>query len=69
MNSSDLQTWLDTWGLTPTHGAKVLKIHKSKMSEYLSESRPLPPYIAAHVETFNELSKAKAQKLIKLRLK
>ncbi len=68
MNASDLQAWLDAWGLTPTDGAKVLKIQKSKMSEYLSESRTLPPYIASHVETFNELSKAKAHKLIKKRL-
>lgn len=68
LNTSNLQVWLDTWGLSPTDGAKVLKIQKSKMSEYLSESRPLPPYIAAHVETFNELSKSKAQKIIKSRL-
>ena len=68
MNATDLQAWLDAWELSPTDGAKVLKIQKSKMSEYLSESRTLPPYIAAHVETFNELSKSKGQKIIKKRL-
>ncbi|EPT9268175.1 TPA: hypothetical protein ACGUPI_004348 [Vibrio vulnificus] len=68
MNASDLQAWLDAWELSPTDGAKVLKIQKSKMSEYLSEARPLPPYIAAHVETFNELAKSKGQKLIQKRL-
>ena len=68
MNASDLQAWLDAWELSSTDGAKVLKIQKSKMSEYLSETRPLPPYIAAHVETFNELAKAKGRKLINKRL-
>ncbi|MBF4374396.1 hypothetical protein EAY46_15110 [Vibrio anguillarum] len=69
LNASDLQAWLDAWELSPTDGSKVLKIQKSKMSEYLSGARPnVPPYILAHVETFNELSKIKAQKLIKKRL-
>lgn len=68
MNSADLQAWLNKWELSDSDGAKVLKIQKSKMSEYLSESRPLPPYIAAHVETFNELAKNKGHKLIKKRL-
>lgn len=68
MNARDLQEWLDAWGLSATDGAKVLRIQKSKMSEYLSGARTLPPYVAAHVETFNELAKSKGQKLIQKRL-
>ncbi|WP_063382190.1 hypothetical protein [Pseudoalteromonas luteoviolacea] len=70
-NNELLAQWLENWKLTPTQGAKVLKIHKSKMSEYLSETsdRTLPIYVAAHIETFNLLAKGKAQKLIEERLK
>ncbi|MGR5287170.1 hypothetical protein ACP3V5_17770 [Vibrio maritimus] len=68
MTAQDLKAFLDTWELSDSEGAKVLRIQKSKMSEYLSGSRTLPPYVAAHVETFNELAKTKGQKLIKKRL-
>ena len=66
-----LQNWLTKWGLTPAQGAKVLKIQKSKMSEYLSEAsdRELPEYIAAHIETFDQLTERKAKKIIENRLK
>jgi hypothetical protein len=71
MKDELLQSWLNKWGLTLTQGAKVLKIQKSKMSEYLSETsdRVLPDYIAAHIETFNLLAETKARKIIENRLK
>lgn len=71
MKDELLQGWLNKWGLSPTQGAKVLKIQKSKMSEYLSETsnRVLPDYIAAHIETFNQLAESKARKIIENRLK
>lgn len=68
MDKSVLKEWLELWGLSPTDGAQVLKIQKSKMSEYLGEKRELPPYIAAHVETFNALPKGKGQQLIAKRV-
>ena len=46
----------------------MLRIHKSKMSEYLSSDRKIPEYISAHVETFDQLSDMKATRLIKERL-
>lgn len=66
-----LQEWLAMWSLNASQGAKVLRIHRSKMSEYLNETsnRVLPIYIAAHIETFNQLAKSKAQKIIQERLK
>lgn len=71
MKSEALQKWLDKWGLSPTQGAKVLKIHKSKASEYLSETsdRTLPNYVEAHIETFDLLAESKAKKLIAKRIK
>ena len=71
MRNETLQSWLDKWGLIPTEGAKVLRINKSKMSEYLSEKsdRQPPPYLLAHIETFNLLTLSEAKKLIKKRLK
>ena len=71
MKSKILQEWLDKWGLSPTQGAKVLKINKSKVSEYLSETsdRTLPTYVDVHIETFDLLAKSKAKKLIEKRLK
>lgn len=63
-----LKTWLERWSLSPTEGAKVLLINKSKVSEYTSGKRPIPPYIAAHIETFNALPDSKANKIIKERL-
>lgn len=71
MNKPDksvLKEWLDLWGLSPTDGALVLRIQKSKMSEYLGEKRDLPPYIAAHVETFNALPTGKGKQLIAKRV-
>lgn len=71
MKDELLQNWLTKWRLTPTQGAKVLKIQKSKMSEYLSDTsdRLLPDYIAAHIETFEQLAESKAKKIIENRLK
>lgn len=70
MTEVELKSWLEKWSLSASDGAKVLKIQKSKMSEYLSKSddRTLPIYIAAHIETFEQLAESKAKKLIKKRL-
>jgi hypothetical protein len=70
MKNNILQQWLDKWDLIPSDGAKVLKINKSKVSEYLSDKsdRTLPDYVAAHIETFDLLAKTKAINLIKQRL-
>jgi hypothetical protein len=68
MSKEELQGWLDRWGLQASDGAKVLRIQKSKMSEYLSGSRKVPDYIAAHVETFDNLADLKATRLIKKRV-
>lgn len=66
-----LNDWLTRWNLSPSQGAKVLKIQKSKMSEYLNEKseRLLPNYIESHIETFNFLSPKIARQLIEERLK
>lgn len=71
MRDSILQDWLNKWGLTPSQGAKVLKIQKSRVSEWLSDTceRTLPPYVAAHIETFDQLTETKARKIIEKRLK
>lgn len=63
-----LQDFIKRWDLLPVEAAKVLRIQRSKVSEYLSEVRKLPPYIEAHIETFNQLTPAKAHKLIAKRL-
>ncbi|MCG8313827.1 MAG: hypothetical protein MI976_11470 [Pseudomonadales bacterium] len=68
MTSDELKAWLLRWGLQDSDGAKVLRIQKSKMSEYLSGDRNIPEYIAAHVETFDSLADSKATRLIKKRL-
>lgn len=68
MKGQELKAWLVRWGLQDSDGAKVLRVQKSKMSEYLSGNRKIPPYIAAHVETFDQLTDTKATKLIKERL-
>jgi hypothetical protein len=71
MKDNQLQEWLNKWRLTPSEGARVLNYSKSKVSETLSNTneKKLPPYIAAHIETFNLLAPTKARALIKLRLK
>jgi predicted XRE-type DNA-binding protein len=71
MKDEQLHNWLKKWGLTSSQGAKVLRIQKSKMSEYLSETsdRVLPSYIQAHIETFDQLSEVKARKIIENRIK
>ena len=71
MKNDILKQWLDKWELIPSDGAKVLKINKSKVSEYLSDKsdRTLPDYVAAHIETFDLLAPTKAKDLIKKRLK
>jgi predicted transcriptional regulator len=68
MSKEEMKDWLDRWNLIPSDGAKVLKIQKSKMSEYLSGDRKVPVYVAAHIETFDCLDKSKAKKLINKRL-
>ena len=68
MTKEELQSWLDKWGLLPSDAAKVLRVNKSKMSEYLSGTRKLPVYIAAHIETFDYLADSKAKKIIEKRL-
>ena len=70
-NNELLAQFLKRWRLSPTQGAKVLKIQKSKVSEYLSKTsdRVLPEYIAAHIETFNLLAESKVKKIIEKRLK
>lgn len=68
MNKEELKNWLDRWNLIPSDGAKVLKIQKSKMSEYLSGDRKVPDYVSAHIDTFKYLSSTSAKKLIKERL-
>ena len=68
MTGDELQAWLSRWALQPVGGAKVLRIQKSKMSEYLSGGRSVPDYIAAHIETFDQLAEAKATKIIQKRL-
>ncbi len=65
MTSKELKAWLLRWGLQDSSGAKVLRIQKSKMSEYLSSDRKIPEYIAAHVETFDHLTDTNATKIIK----
>lgn len=67
MTGKNLQDWLTKWGLQPIDGAKVLLIQKSKMSEYLNDKRSIPTYVAAHVETFDLLTKIKGEGLIKKR--
>lgn len=68
MNSEDLKAWLERWGLTPAAGARVLKIQKSKMSEYLNGVRSIPAYVAAHAETFDSLTPKVGKELIEKRL-
>ncbi|GAB0154391.1 hypothetical protein [Marinobacterium sp. BA1] len=63
-----LEDFIKRWNLLPVEAAKVLRIQKSKASEYLSEVRKLPPYIEAHIETFNQLTPNKARELIAKRL-
>jgi|TARA_R110002060_G_scaffold9059_1_gene13491 hypothetical protein len=71
MKSYLLEGWLERWGLSPAQGAKVLRVNKSKISEWLSESndRKLPDYIASHIETFDLLTESKGKKVIAIRLK
>lgn len=68
--SGEIFKFLERWQLKPIHAAKVLKIQSSKMYEYMSgtSDRLLPDYIAAHIETFNQLSASEAKKLIEKRL-
>lgn len=68
MTDDELQAWLSRWALKPIDGAKVLRIQKSKMSEYLSGERTVPAYVAAHIETFDQLADSKATKIIRERL-
>lgn len=68
MTPEALGAWLDRWSLMPVEGAKVLKINKSKMSEYLKGAREVPVYIEAHIATFDSLSQTAARKIIKDRL-
>lgn len=68
MTSEELQAWLSRWALQPADGAKVLSIQKSKMCDYLTGIHKVPDYIAAHVETFDQLAELKATKLIQKRL-
>lgn len=68
MTNTELKDWLLRWGLSQTNGARVLNVHKSRMSQFLSGDRPIPDYIAAHTETFDRLSKRAAELLISERL-
>lgn len=68
ISKEELAAWLARWALKPVDGAKVLCIQKSKMSEYLSGERTVPVYVAAHIETFDQLAENKATKLIQKRL-
>lgn len=69
-----LTNFIDKYELKPIEAAKVLRIQKSKLSEYLAyehgdteKGRTLPPYIGAHIETFLELTEGKAKEIIKRR--
>ncbi len=71
MKNSEMQRerlfeWLKRWNLSPAQGAKVLRVSKSKMSEWLSESsdRQVPDYILAHLDSFDLLSNTNARKRI-----
>jgi len=67
MTSKELKALLLRWRLQDSHGAKVLRTEKVKMNEYLSGDQNIPEYIAAHVETFDQLADTKATTLIKKR--
>lgn len=64
-----LGQWAKRWFLSPSEAAKVLCVQKSRISEWIAqgEEQRLPPYISAHIETFELLSDAQAKKLIKSR--
>lgn len=68
MTNIELQAWLDRWALKASDGAKVLRIQRSKMSEYLAGKRAVPACLAAHIETFDALSELAATRTIKKRL-
>ena len=68
MSSSILSQFLERWELSKSNGAKVLKIQKSRVTEYLKEQKTIPPYILAHIETFNTLPKSSGKRLIEERL-
>jgi len=71
MRNELLQNWMERWCLSSSQAAKVLKIQKSRISEYMSETaqRDMPPYIQAHIETFGYLDEQAARKIIQERLK
>ncbi len=69
MSDCILGQWAKRWSLSPSEAAKVLCVQKSRISEWIAqgEEQRLPPYISAHIETFELLSDAQAKKLIKSR--
>jgi predicted transcriptional regulator len=68
ITAEELQAWLSRWSLSSSDGAKVLRIEKSKISEYLSGTRSVPRYVAAHIDTFDRLAITRAIKIIQERL-
>lgn len=69
MSNCILGEWAKRWSLSPSDAAKVLCVQKSRISEWVrqGDEQRLPPYISAHIETFELLSDAQAKKLIKSR--
>lgn len=51
MTADEFRTFLADRGWTQTHAASVLGVRQSRISEWSTGARKVPPYIAKHCET------------------
>lgn len=51
MTAAEFRAFIDSRGWTQTLAASVLGVRQSRISEWSSGARKVPPYIAAHVHT------------------
>lgn len=64
-NIAMMKKWLEDWSLKSIDASKILRVHKSKMSEYLRGVRKIPPYICSHINTLIEITGTKYENKIK----
>lgn len=51
MTAGEFRNFLTRRGWTQMHAASVLGVRQSRISEWSTGTRKVPPYIAAHVRT------------------
>ncbi len=64
MTGSELKNTFTEWKINATQDARVLCLHTSKVSEYLSDVSSIPCSVSFHIEALNLLERTRREERI-----